>query len=136
MSREVANLTERKIHTPKYGVKEFVCWSVCLSVTNFDLYYLWTGRIKWSEIFLEHLCQKAMSQNYGFPWQGVIKAGAEGQIIIIFLTTLMYFTANFEYFGIQNLHICARFETLFLIHSIECLENIGISPFLHHQRVL
>ena len=32
-SREVANLTERKnLHTPVYGVKEFVCLSVCLSV--------------------------------------------------------------------------------------------------------
>ena len=29
-SREVANLTERKNpHTPAYGVKEFVCLSVC-----------------------------------------------------------------------------------------------------------
>ena len=28
--REVANLTERKNpHTPTYGVKEFVCMSVC-----------------------------------------------------------------------------------------------------------
>ena len=33
-SREVANLTERKNpHTPVYGVKEFVCLSVCPSVT-------------------------------------------------------------------------------------------------------
>ena len=29
-SREVANVTERKNqHTPVYGVKEFVCLSVC-----------------------------------------------------------------------------------------------------------
>ena len=29
-NREVANLTERKNpHTPVYGVKEFVCLSVC-----------------------------------------------------------------------------------------------------------
>ena len=29
-SREVANLTEiKKLHTPVYGVKEFVCLSVC-----------------------------------------------------------------------------------------------------------
>ena len=33
-SREVANLTERKnLHTPIYGVKEFVCLSVCLLQT-------------------------------------------------------------------------------------------------------
>ena len=32
-SREVANLTERIIHTPVYGVKEFVCLFVCPSVT-------------------------------------------------------------------------------------------------------
>ena len=39
-SREVANLTERKNpHTPVYGVKEFVCLSVCPSVTNFDPNY-------------------------------------------------------------------------------------------------
>ena len=32
-SMEVANLTERKnLHTPLYGIKEFVC----LSVVNFD----------------------------------------------------------------------------------------------------
>ena len=32
-SREVANLTERKNpHTPVYGVKEYVCLSVCLAV--------------------------------------------------------------------------------------------------------
>ena len=32
-SREVANLTERKnLHTPIYGVKEFVCLFICLSV--------------------------------------------------------------------------------------------------------
>ena len=40
MSREVANLTDIKnLHTPVYGVKEFVCLSVCLSVINFDLNY-------------------------------------------------------------------------------------------------
>ena len=34
-SREVANLTERKnAHILVYGVKEFFCLSVCLSVTN------------------------------------------------------------------------------------------------------
>ena len=33
-SKEVANLTERKNpHSPMYGVKEFVCLSVFLSVT-------------------------------------------------------------------------------------------------------
>ena len=32
-SRESANLTERKnLHTPVYGVREFVCLSVCPSV--------------------------------------------------------------------------------------------------------
>ena len=37
-----ANFTERKnTHPPVKGVKEFVC----LSVTNFDLYYLRTGKI-------------------------------------------------------------------------------------------
>ena len=41
VSREVANLTERKNpHTPVYGVKEFVC----LSVTKFNPNYLRTGK--------------------------------------------------------------------------------------------
>ena len=40
-SREVANLTERKnLHTPVYGVKEFVF----LSVVNFDPNYLRTSK--------------------------------------------------------------------------------------------
>ena len=44
-SREVANLNEIKNpHTPVNGVKEFVC----LSVTNFDLNYLRTGKIDWA----------------------------------------------------------------------------------------
>ena len=35
LSREVANLTERKnLHTPIYGNKEFACPSFCLSVTT------------------------------------------------------------------------------------------------------
>ena len=37
-SRKVANLTERKnTHPPVYGVKEFVCLSVCLFVSPFLL---------------------------------------------------------------------------------------------------
>ena len=46
VSRNVANFTEIKNqHAHEYGVKEFVCLSVYLSVTRFDLNYLWTGRI-------------------------------------------------------------------------------------------
>ena len=41
-SREVTNLTERKnSRTPVNGVKK----NLCLSVTNFDLNYLRTGKI-------------------------------------------------------------------------------------------
>ena len=37
-SKGGANLKERKnLHTPIYGVKEYVCLSVCLSVVNFEL---------------------------------------------------------------------------------------------------
>ena len=36
LSRKVANLTERKIHMPLYGVNKFVCLSVCLSVCYKD----------------------------------------------------------------------------------------------------
>ena len=57
-NREVANLTERKnLHTPVYGVKEFVC----LSVTNFDPNYL-TGRTEWAEIFKDN-----------FGWTKILK---------------------------------------------------------------
>ena len=46
MSRDVANLTERKnLYTPVYSVKEFVC----LSVTNFDPNYLRTGKTEWAK---------------------------------------------------------------------------------------
>ena len=39
-SGEVENLTETKNpHTPVYGVKEFVCLSLRLSVTNFNPNY-------------------------------------------------------------------------------------------------
>ena len=44
-SREVANLFVRKNpHTRVYGVKEFVCRSVCQFVINFDPKFLRTGR--------------------------------------------------------------------------------------------
>ena len=42
-SREVANLTEKKIHIPPYMVWKNL--SVCLSVTKFNPYYLRTGYI-------------------------------------------------------------------------------------------
>ena len=45
----MANLIERK-NPHVCGVKEFVCLFVCLSVTNFDLNYLQTGEIEWTEI--------------------------------------------------------------------------------------
>ena len=48
MSREVVNLTERKVqHNPVKGVKEFVC----LSFTNFGPNYFRIGNTEWSEIF-------------------------------------------------------------------------------------
>ena len=40
-SRKVANVTERKnLHTPLYGVKEFVCLSVFLLQTLTPIIYL------------------------------------------------------------------------------------------------
>ena len=52
-SREVANLTWRKIHTHRNMVSKNlpVCLSVCLSVMNFDLNYLSAGEIEWAQIF-------------------------------------------------------------------------------------
>ena len=46
VSREVANLTERKnLQTPVNGVKEFVCLSVCLFIKVFiKASIVWTGR--------------------------------------------------------------------------------------------
>ena len=61
--REVANLIERKnLHTPIYGVKEFVH----LSVINFDPNYLRTGRTECSQKIL-------------FVGKVAIRARAEGQ---------------------------------------------------------
>ena len=46
LSREVANLTEIKNpHTPVYGVKEFVCLSVCLPVV---IYAPFAGGMKFA----------------------------------------------------------------------------------------
>ena len=46
-SREVANLTERKnLHTPVYGVKEFVSLSVCYKLWP-QLSQDWENRIGW-----------------------------------------------------------------------------------------
>ena len=50
-SMEVADLTERRNpHNPVYGVKEFVCLSVCLSVCD-ELWpnYPMTGWTKWAK---------------------------------------------------------------------------------------
>ena len=66
-SREVANLTWRKNpHTPVYGVKEFFC----LSVTNFDLKYLRTGKIEWVEIFFCISLSKSVVPNFFFSARG------------------------------------------------------------------
>ena len=43
-----------------------VCLSVYLSVTKFDPNHLKTGKTEWAEIFLGHLWQKVMFQNF-FP---------------------------------------------------------------------
>ena len=47
---------KEKIHTHKYMMSKNLFG--CLSVTNLDLNYHWTGRIEWSEPFIEGLCQK------------------------------------------------------------------------------
>ena len=62
-SREVANLTERKnTHPPVHGVKELVC----LSVMNFDLNYLRTGKIGWADIFWGISLSKRVVPNFFF----------------------------------------------------------------------
>ena len=73
--REVANLTWRKNpHTPVYGVKEFVF----LSVTNFDLNYLRTGKIEWAKILFRISLSKRVVQKIFFSRQGASMAWAEG----------------------------------------------------------
>ena len=48
VSREVANLTERKNpHTPVHGVKEFVCLSVCYQIRP-QLSQDWQKRMGWN----------------------------------------------------------------------------------------
>ena len=52
---EVANLTERKnIQPPVYGVKEFVCLSLWLSVANFDLIYILNNGHRYKNITKDH----------------------------------------------------------------------------------
>ena len=46
-------------------------------MTNFDINYLRTSEIEWAEIFLGHLCQKVIFQNFLFSWQGAGMAWAE-----------------------------------------------------------
>ena len=61
-SREVANLTERKINIPPYMVSKNL--SVRLSAVNFDPNYLRTGKTEWANKNLGHLWQKDKSQNF------------------------------------------------------------------------
>ena len=71
--REVANLTESKnLHTPVYGVKEFVR----LYVTNFDPNYLATGQTEWAEIFFRKSMAKTHISIFLFVHKGADRAGA------------------------------------------------------------
>ena len=78
-SREVANLTERKNPlTPVFGVKEFVCLSVCLLPNSIPII---SGLAKPNglKFFLGHLWQEAISQNFLFVRKMAGRARAEGQ---------------------------------------------------------
>ena len=87
VSREVANLTERKNpHIPIYGVNEFVC----LPVTKFDPNYLRTGKTDWAAIFLGHLRQKTMSQKFLCVRKGADRARTEGRNSNIWSSITMF----------------------------------------------
>ena len=59
VSRDVANLTGRKnLHTPVYGVIEFVC----PSVTNFDPNYLRSGCTEWAKKFRTFMAKTRVSK--------------------------------------------------------------------------
>ena len=48
-----SKLSEQKnMHTPVYGIKEFVCLYVCLSVTHFGPNYLRTGKTFIFKVFM------------------------------------------------------------------------------------
>ena len=64
-------LKKKSTHTLKYSVKEFVC----LSVAKFDLNYLRTGKIEWTEIFLEMTLSKSYIQNFLFLGRGLVWPG-------------------------------------------------------------
>ena len=68
-------MKKKTTHTPVYGVKEFVG----LSVTNFELNYLRTGKIEWAEIFLGTSVSKSNIPKFMFSRQGAGMAWAEGQ---------------------------------------------------------
>ena len=104
-SREVANLTWRKNpHTPLYCVKEYVC----LSVTNFDLNYLRTGKIERAEIFFRKPLQKSLH-----VW------------VLELFSFIHYFWLN-SYLDLHHLHkfhlylICTKLDLLskLLLYSI------------------
>ena len=75
-SREVANLTWRKNpHPPVYGVKEFVCLSVCYEFRP-QLSQDWRNRMGWNflDIFVKKCCPKIF-----FSQQGAGMALAEAE---------------------------------------------------------
>ena len=74
---------EANPHTPVYGVKEFVCLPLCLSVTNFDPNYLMTsknriGAKKILGIFYKKLFLKILYLSYKYQNSSLvgIKDGA------------------------------------------------------------
>ena len=81
-NRELANLTERKVHTHPYMVSKnlSVCLPVCLSVTNFDLNYIRTGEIEWAEIFFWISLSKRVIP--GMAWAEGQKANLLSKYII------------------------------------------------------
>ena len=68
--------------------------SVCLSVTKFDPNYLRTSRTEWAEIFLGHLCQKAISQKKIVVRKVGGRAGVKGQNSNILTQYLSHLACN------------------------------------------
>ena len=68
-SKEVTNLTERKnLGTHLFGVKKFITLSVCLSVPNFDPFYLRTGRTEWEILAIYYIPNFELSPSTTYPY--------------------------------------------------------------------
>ena len=121
-SREVANLTWKNPLPPVNGVKEFVC----LSVKNFDLNYLRTGKIEWAEIFFRISSSKShILKFFVFLAGGRYGLGRGPKILIWWfsfdVTTRSHLELSFSKFGLMvifGLMVFNLFDRMVFCHII------------------